>query len=39
MIDQALAIINVLDNLASSGKFTVIIEPLLGTVRISVGYD
>jgi general secretion pathway protein D len=28
MIDQALAIINVLDHPASSGKFTVIIEPL-----------
>ena len=27
MIDQALAIINVLDNLSSSGRFTVIIEP------------
>ena len=30
MVDQALAIINVLDNLSSSGKFTVIIEPSRG---------
>ena len=28
MIDQALAIINVLDNPASSGKFTVVVDPL-----------
>ena len=32
MVEQAIAIINVLDNLESSGKFTVIIEPLTQNV-------